>query len=241
MDYHTHAGLQLVDRAGKHGVQILSCLTGTKAANLPWWQLLLCHKYIDKINGERVHTCQDVATSLQHLRSTGATHFTLTLATDASDLPSISQHGVPQIYFDQLSGVHGHLSSIIPNHNDSGASSVNALNGILQDYNQPVSDPTVAPTLRGDQIMHIHNILSNTTSPYPTDAPRLTTSPPEEPYVAKTSGDPKKLRRKDLVNADDWGEWEKAEWLQLNQYCHQNLFGETCAPSRDCGIFNLVW
>ena len=146
------------------------------------------------------------ATSLQCLRSTGATSFTLALATDASDLPSLSQHGVPQIYFNQLNGVHGHLSSIIPNHNDTGPSSVNALNGILHDYDQPVSDPTVAPTLQCNKILHIHNILSQTTSPYPTDAPCLTTSPPVEPYVAKASGNPKKLRQKDLVNADNWGE-----------------------------------
>ena len=45
----------------------------------------------------------------------------------------------------------------------------------------------------------------------------------------------------DLLLAEDWDEWEKAEWLQLNQYQRQNMFGTPCPLPQDKGIFNLVW
>ena len=45
----------------------------------------------------------------------------LTIATDASNLPVLLQKGVPQVYFDQLNGVHGHPASILPSKNPKDA------------------------------------------------------------------------------------------------------------------------
>ena len=208
------------------------------------------HKYINQINGERIHTCGDVVCALDGLRKNGASEFTLTLATDVSDLPPISQHGVPQIYFNQLNGIHGHLSDILP-HNDNRNMTPSAcvLNSNLQLYDQPVNTPTLAPSLQPDQIRHLHDILQETSAsisshglvhnratPFPSETPHTSA-----PWVQKASQDTKKLCCKDLIHAGDWKEWEQAEWLQLNQYHQQHLFGEPCPPPANRGISNLVW
>ena len=208
------------------------------------------HNYINQINGERIHTCKDVVRALDGLRKNRASEFTLTLATDVSDLSPISQHGVPQINFNQLNGIHGYLSDILP-HNDNRNMTLSAsvLNSNLQLYDQPVNTPTLAPSLQPDQIRHLHDILQETSAPisshgqihngvtpFPSDTPHTSA-----PQVKKARQDTKNLCRKALIHANDWKEWEQAEWLQLNQYRRQNIFGEPCLLPANRRIFNLVW
>ena len=93
LDPHPHAGLHLVDVADKKRVQIISCVRSMAAVKMPWWRSLLRHKYVDHINDKRVHTCMDVFAAIARFRRDDASIFTLTLATDASDLPPILQQG----------------------------------------------------------------------------------------------------------------------------------------------------
>ena len=202
-----------MDVADKNRVQILSCIRGTAAARIPRWRSLLRHKYVDRINGKEVHTCVDVATVFKHLRKDGWSNITLTLATDTRNLPPISQQGVPQIYFDQLNGIHSHLSNIVTDHcKDKHDPSVHILHDVLHQFDQPVSNPTLTPTLQRDQIHHIHDIIHDMPSPFPTETPVAPIQDSIQPHVAKTNQHKKKLLRKDLLNADDWDKWEQAEW-----------------------------
>ena len=50
-----------------------------------------------------------------------------------------------------------------------------------------------------------------------------------------------KLTRGRLLKQDDWDEWKQSEYLQLDQYDEQGMFGAPIAPKSDDPIFYLVW
>ncbi len=50
-----------------------------------------------------------------------------------------------------------------------------------------------------------------------------------------------KLTRGKLLQQDDWTDWRDSEYLQLNQYDAQGMFGTPVAASEEDAIFHLVW
>jgi hypothetical protein len=56
-------------------------------------------------------------------------------------------------------------------------------------------------------------------------------------YVAQVT----KLTRGVLLKQPDWDEWLQAEFLQLDQYDLQHMFGDPVILSETSAVFNLVW
>ncbi len=50
-----------------------------------------------------------------------------------------------------------------------------------------------------------------------------------------------KLTHGKLINWDDWSDWQDSEFLQLNQYDAQGMFGDPVDARDDYAIFHLVW
>ena len=50
-----------------------------------------------------------------------------------------------------------------------------------------------------------------------------------------------KLTRSKLHKQDDWDDWQQSEFLQLDQYASQFMFGDPVKPPSQEAIFNLVW
>ncbi len=50
-----------------------------------------------------------------------------------------------------------------------------------------------------------------------------------------------RLTRGKLLKQDDWPDWQSSEYLQLDQYDAQGMFGEPVAMSQEDAIFHLVW
>jgi hypothetical protein len=50
-----------------------------------------------------------------------------------------------------------------------------------------------------------------------------------------------KLTRNKLMRQDDWNEWQQAEWLQLDQYYSQFMFGTLTKVQDRNNVFHLVW
>jgi hypothetical protein len=44
-----------------------------------------------------------------------------------------------------------------------------------------------------------------------------------------------------LLKQQDWQDWQNLEFLQLDQYFAQGMFGDPRAVTSDKSIFNLVW
>jgi hypothetical protein len=50
-----------------------------------------------------------------------------------------------------------------------------------------------------------------------------------------------KLTRGKLLQQSDWQDWQESEYLQLNQYHSQGMFGSPVATKEGDAIFHLVW
>jgi hypothetical protein len=50
-----------------------------------------------------------------------------------------------------------------------------------------------------------------------------------------------KLTHGKLLNQEDWSAWHESEYLQLDQYNAQGMFGDPINAKDDAAIFHLVW
>jgi hypothetical protein len=49
------------------------------------------------------------------------------------------------------------------------------------------------------------------------------------------------LTRGKLLKQEDWSDWEASEFLQLDQYNAQGMFGDPVKVLKDDAVFFLVW
>ena len=50
-----------------------------------------------------------------------------------------------------------------------------------------------------------------------------------------------KLTQGKLLCQEDWSDWQDSEYLQLDQYDSQGMFGDPVAVEEDDAVFHLVW
>jgi hypothetical protein len=50
-----------------------------------------------------------------------------------------------------------------------------------------------------------------------------------------------RLTHEKLLRQEDWSDWQASEFLQLNQYDSQAMFGLPVAVESIKAVFNLVW
>ena len=50
-----------------------------------------------------------------------------------------------------------------------------------------------------------------------------------------------RLTRGKLLREPDWSDWQQSEWLQLDQYMKQNMFGQPVQRTSSMPVFHLVW
>jgi hypothetical protein len=91
---------------------------------------------------------------------------------------------------------------------------------------------------------HIHNQINHRWD-FSTVANYLRRTPP--PYDVVESSDVlnyvtrvMRLTRRKLLQQDDWSEWQNSEYLQLDQYNSQGMFGTPIPVSIDDIVFHLV-
>ena len=51
----------------------------------------------------------------------------------------------------------------------------------------------------------------------------------------------KRLTRKKLQQSKDWDKWKLSEWIQVDQYYGQKMFGEPCPLPPGANVLNLLW
>ncbi len=92
---------------------------------------------------------------------------------------------------------------------------------------------------------HTHDQLNNRWE-FATVAEYLRTSKPLYNYVQ--SGEflnvvtrVMRLTRGKLLKQPDWDEWQASEYLQLDQYDAQGMFGQPVPRDEDMSVFHSVW
>lgn len=51
----------------------------------------------------------------------------------------------------------------------------------------------------------------------------------------------KRLTRRKLKQTKEWDRWKLAEWLQLDQYYGQKMFGDPCPLPPGANVLNMLW
>jgi hypothetical protein len=92
---------------------------------------------------------------------------------------------------------------------------------------------------------HVHDQLNNRWE-FSTVAQHLQSSKPthhhvESGGVLNVVNRVMKLTRGKLLKQPDWNDWRDSEYLQLNQYYDQGLFGTPQLVDEDAAVFHTVW
>jgi len=116
------------------------------------------------------------------------------------------------------------------------------------------SHPEIRPNLSKDGIpiissapftQHVHEQLNNRWE-FTTVAEHLRSSRPAHHYIASGGvlnmvNRVMKLTRGKLLKQPDWDEWQSSEYLQLDQYFEQGMFGIPQLVDEDAAVFHTVW
>jgi hypothetical protein len=97
----------------------------------------------------------------------------------------------------------------------------------------------------------VYNVKRTTTASYRStqheiyyeSGPHSQTSSPENHFLGGGVQHWKfsKLTRGKLLKSNEWDEWRRAGWLQLNQYYNQGMFGGPTFVKDHSQVFHLVW
>jgi hypothetical protein len=106
---------------------------------------------------------------------------------------------------------------------------------VSDDTDKPYLSQDCTPQIYFDQLNVVHSHLAGLYEDHYSDADMW------EPQVSKVALPPNRFCQSTLLKNKDWSQWEKSEWLQLDQYRRQNMFGKPMPQQPDQAVFNLVW
>ena len=209
-DSHPTLGLELTHCNQYNRLVLNHCKPSTPAAKLHHWRSQLQHSYLLQVDGIDINTHNQLKSHIRNARKNQQKSITVTFAT--SDSHAIHpQHGVPQMYHDQLDVIGKHLWDLC--HHKK-----------LKKWT-PVELQHVTITDNIKKILPRHVIRKLKTI--------IKTSKP----IKK----PKKLTRRYLQQQQDWLDWFKSEHKQLEQYEQQNTFGPPQPYPKGANLLNLLW
>ena len=145
-------------------------------------------------------------------------------------------------------------NTIISSINDASAAIRSILESSARSVNLQFAHPEIRPNLSRNGLpivssapftQHVHDQLNNRWE-FTTVAQHLQTSKPTHQHV--DSGGvlnvvtrEMKLTRGKLLKQPDWNKWRDSEFLQLNQYDEQGMFGTPQLVDEDAAVFHTVW
>jgi hypothetical protein len=109
---HPMLGLVLHYDVDQHRCQIVNMDLGTPSHRLIRWKFCLRSAYVLSIDTKSVHTILDVGLVISEAHAAGCTSIVVVFTKD--DAPNcLSAFGLPQIYFDQLRIMRGHIDNTV--------------------------------------------------------------------------------------------------------------------------------
>lgn len=199
---------------------LVDCKRGTSAMKIQKWKSELRNAYITSINDTPIHSINDIKTQFEQLHQ----HKPSAIKIGFSTIKKQSmhpQHGIPQLYHDQMNHIGKHLWEIA---NDPAWQK-----DISEEIAQPITDATIksinAKTLRKlghDQYWHLLHKL------------------PEWFKISKMKKS-RPLTRTFLQQQPDWNDWKLSEFKQLDQYEAQGTFGTPVQLPKGSNLLPLLW
>jgi dUTP pyrophosphatase len=210
---HPTMGLILEDSETWNSRVIIStCKPGTPALKIKNWRKRLKGNTLLKIGQTEITDVKQATEIFAKLPRNEAIDITIGLD---EKLPMHDTNGVPMMYFDQLNTIATHLQNIDSGHLD------NRINA------DETSKHTNNPIRKAINILKQHQSKG--------------TIKMLQEILPKSKIKSKRLTRKKLKQTKEWDKWKLAEWLQLDQYYGQKMFGEPCPLPPGANVLNMLW
>ena len=215
-------GLNIAPCPNRNIPQLIDCKPGTSSIRIPKWRSELRLAYITHINGQHVHSMNDIVNIFTKIRSKKQHHFKIGFST-INKQAMHPQLGVPQLYHDQMNIIGKHLWDIA--HDP-----------------QWTTEPNIEPVfpITPQRASKITKLFRNKLGKdkYWSLIKQL---PKWYKLATIKKSRRKKLTRRFLIEQDDWSDWQQSEFKQLNQYEQQNTFGLPCRLPKGANLLPLLW
>ena len=199
-------------------LRITNMALSTPGSRLKKWRSVLRNAYILKFNDFAIQSSEDFEHAVRQTRLRKMMKAKLVVATDKTyGVHPIE--GVLQIHFDQLNVIAKHLQAI---ERDCELQRIQKL---------PIPTTDIIRTLTED-CRSDHNLSERPSpKPPPTSVPNTTPTP----ELAQS------FTKKQLLKWDDWPEWERSQYKQLDQYWDQGMFSSPLPLPHNANALHMLW
>ena len=104
-------GMKLVQCDERNFPKLIECLPGQSAAKMPKWRRGLRNAYITAVNDIPVKSVKDIITYIATCKAQKCSDIKINVAT-IHPHAMYPQHGIPQLYHDQLAHIAHHIFDI---------------------------------------------------------------------------------------------------------------------------------
>ena len=205
--------LQQCEYFNQH-VIIKAIQPGTGPRNIKQWIRRIKHCHLLQINHINITSPKQAYDILKNI-SKNDKKYVIRVSQDQRNTIH-HDHGLPMLYFDQLSTIARHLDNI-----------KTLQDNISENPIDKIDKSTV------EQERYLTKIL-NTFKKYGTI--RAVKS-----IIPKNKRSSKKLTRRKLKSMPTWNEWRLSEHKQLDQYQDQGMFGKPCKLPPGANVLDLLW
>ena len=218
-------GMIIVDKNVFNRPQLTDCKKGGSMIQIPRWRSKLKNGFITHINDIEVTNKNDIKQAIAKARLFGDTSIKMNFATVTKQAMH-PQFGIPQLYHNQMNIIGQHLWDIAHDncYRDDTEEIVipigkNKLKTIMKEI-KPVKG----------YLRRCHKLWSH-----------LRSLPNWYKLAAVKRAKKTKLTRRLLLNQDDWEDWHKSEFKQLDQYHEQGTFGPPTQLPIGANVLDLLW
>lgn len=134
---HDYLGMKLELCPIRQKPILAACLPGHPAAKIPLWRQQLRKAYVISVNNNPVNSIRDIQHHLQQARKMKLKDVKITFATlEPQSLHP--QHGIPQLYHDQLNVIAEHIFNIQHEQPTSVRSKDTSIINMIEEFNDPL-------------------------------------------------------------------------------------------------------
>lgn len=220
---HPSLGFDLEDCPKFGFCKLKQCASSTPCARIPRWRSELRGAYLTSINGIPMKSVSEVEAAVTKARNHSEKELKFGFATIDKQAMH-SQHGIPQLYHDQLNVVGQHLWHL--KHDPQFTPDIEDYLPLLEVLRK---DPTLIT--KEEQVDLFE---------------KLHLSPDEQRdfqclFRLHSLKKQRKLTRQYLQKSSTWSEWEACEFKQLDDYEAQDTFEEPTRPPSGANLLSLLW
>jgi len=247
---HPTLGMQFHACPYRHRLQLTNMALSTPGSRIPKWRSVLRKAHLIEFNHQSIHTIEELEAAVAQARKSGVIKATCLFATDRSH-GIHPQHGVPQLYFDQLNTIAKHLQDAEREYQQSCVRT--AQDKTTAPYTDSRDVPSIVPSTAPSTIFPCTDSIL---TPAPMDVPSQeppaeppppgimdvpSREPPAEPSPPGVDSAGTSFTLSQLRKRSDWPAWLESQYKMLNQYRAQGMFSEPMPLPSNSNALRMLW